>query len=446
MPLAKAKRGLHKVVCWFWGDITIEEFEKFGILSATFLFIIGTYWMIRVLKNAIFVDIVGIDWIPRAKILSLCVLIPLILIYSKLVDIVEKHKLFYIIGTTYAIAFAGIAYALSLPGIGLDSGPASYNRLLGWVVYVTIESFGSLMVALFWSFVTSSTDSASAKRGFPLIVFGAQFGSITGPTIVKNYASVIGIPTLFGLAVFSICMIMAMIALFMRVIPRKLTGEAEEAKVAKKPKTGMIEGLKLIFTRPYVLGVFGIATLYEIIGTVIDYQMQVLAVSTYTTPAALAGFNALFGQFTNGLALMFALFGTSYFMRKFGLTFCLLLFPITVGLVVICIYFYQSLWIVFAGMVAIKGLSYALNNPAKEMMYIPTSKDVRFKAKGWIDMFGNRSAKGAGSAVNDTLKGMPNFMAIGTVISLAVVGFWLMVAGYVGKKNSKLVKEGKVVE
>lgn len=41
-------------------------------------------------------------------------------------------------------------------------------------------------------------------------------------------------------------------------------------------------------------------------------------------------------------------------------------------------------------MMFLKALSYSLNNPCKEMLYNPTSTDVKFKAKSWIDIFGQR--------------------------------------------------------
>ncbi len=41
-------------------------------------------------------------------------------------------------------------------------------------------------------------------------------------------------------------------------------------------------------------------------------------------------------------------------------------------------------------MMCLKALSYSLNNPCKEMLYNPTSTDVKFKAKSWIDIFGQR--------------------------------------------------------
>lgn len=52
-----------------------------------------------------------------------------------------------------------------------------------------------------------------------------------------------------------------------------------------------------------------------------------------------------------------------------------------------------------------QGLTYALNEPCKEMLYLPTSDAIKFKAKGWIDVFGSRCAKGVGSFVTLSTRG-----------------------------------------
>jgi len=45
-------------------------------------------------------------------------------------------------------------------------------------------------------------------------------------------------------------------------------------------------------------------------------------------------------------------------------------FPMMLVIVVCVVYFAPSIWTLFGVMVSIKGLSYALNNPSKEMLYM----------------------------------------------------------------------------
>lgn len=430
-----------RIVRALWGDLSKEELKKFSMLSLTFLFIIGTYWLMRPLKDALFMKIVGKLYIPYAKMASLVFIIPLILLYSKLVDLVAKHKLFYVICTFYAGMFLVISYFLAHPVIGLANTTPNKSRLLGWVIYLGIESFGSLLPALFWSFVASTTDSASAKRGYGLIIAGAQIGSITGPTIA-TYAEYIGMPTLARIVAAGIFIVPLLVLFFVSFVN---PSAAVETKSEKK-STGMIEGLRLLFSKPYLLGILGVATLYEIIGTILDYQMKFAADEAYGSVEKVTQFLGMFGQSANILSLVFALVGTSFVIRRFGLTFCMVAFPITIGCVVLYVFFHPSLWALFGAMVAIKGLSYALNNPCKEIMYIPTSKDVKFKAKGWIDMFGGRSAKATGSGINAFFTQMVDLMFYGSMISLGIVGVWILIAMYVGRTNEKLTKEGTIIQ
>jgi len=429
---SKIKRAL-------WGDITGQEFKRFGMLSLTFLFLIGTYWLMRPLKDTLFMRIVGRSYIPYAKMLSVVILFPLIMLYSKLVDMVEKQKLFYILCTAYASLFIVVSILLKHPTIGMANTATSPDRMLGWLIYIGIESFGSMLPALFWSFVASNTDTASAKKGYGLIIFGAQIGSITGP-LLATQAEFIGLPTLLTLVACGVLIVPILIKVFITMYPT-----AAEATVVNQKKTGMFEGLRLLLSRPYLMGILGVATLYEVIGTVVDYQMKFVVDESCKTPEQVARFLGWFGASANSLTLVFALLGTAYFIRRFGLTICLVLFPVCVGLVIVNIMTFPSLTTLFVGMIVIKGLSYALNNPCKEIMYIPTSKDAKFKAKSWIDSFGGRSSKAVGSGINAIFVNMADLLLYGSLISLGIVGIWIVIAMYVGKTNKKLVETGTVI-
>jgi AAA family ATP:ADP antiporter len=52
-------------------------------------------------------------------------------------------------------------------------------------------------------------------------------------------------------------------------------------------------------------------------------------------------------------------------------------------------------------MILIKGMSYALNNPTKEILYQMTSTAIKFKCKSWIDTMGQRGAKATGSLLTN---------------------------------------------
>lgn len=466
---------LISVVQFFWPSINKEDARKFGILAVALLCLIGSYWMLRILKDTIFFTIAfpeSLGWIkdqgakfqPKAKMFSLVAVLCSIIVYTRLVDLFKKHQLFYIIGAFYITIFGGVSAVLFANEAGL-LGASEFSKTVlaatGWVSYLSIESFGSIMIPLFWSFVVSITKTESAKVGFPIIVAGAQIGSIAGSALNIVSDSFGGQSGLLLIGCALIIGNMFLINYFMKTTPPVLLegNKVAEKHDAKHPKEGFVEsmvsGIRLLFTRPYLFGVLLCSTLYEVIVTIVDYQMKALAAPLMKS-AEFAKFLGWFGVCVNGLAFLLALLGTSYVMKRFGLKFCLLLYPAGLGIALAGLYAYylsspnpsQLLWAISIVVIFGKGLSYAVNNPAKEMMYIPTSKDAKFKAKGWIDMFGGRSAKAGGSIITDALKhDAATLMGMGTLISLGLIGLlWLPAAMYVGNKNEQLIKDNEIIE
>ena len=170
--------------------------------------------------------------------------------------------------------------------------------------------------------------------------------------------------------------------------------------------------------------------------------------------AEFATFQGWYNISIGALALIFAFFG-GFFMRTFGLRACLVAFPVIIGICCLIVFggnvlgasTFGLLWIFFGVMVLIKGAAYALNKPTAEVLYIPTSKDVKFKTKGWIDAFGARLLKGAGAGVNTSLaSSLQILLTVGTVLSLGVVGAWVFIAYFVSTSFNNLQKENKIIK
>jgi len=99
------------------------------------------------------------------------------------------------------------------------------------------------------------------------------------------------------------------------------------------------------------------------------------------------------------------------------------------------------MWVVFAAQVVLKGVSYALNNPAKEILYLPTNPDVKYKVKSWIDMFGGRAAKALGGALCEMWNSHYSLMIGGSMVSLGWVAVWVCDAVYVSRVFKELTGE-----
>jgi ATP:ADP antiporter, AAA family len=458
------------VVKFLYPTIQKEEIRKFSLLSLAFFLTIGAYWMLRLLKDTIFFTMAfpqelgwalnqGKDFQPMAKMCSVIIVFLMVLVYSKLVDRYDKQKLFTILCSFFGLIFAvmtGMLFTLEY------FGPQAIGKLplalFGWISYFSVESFGSLLVSLFWAYSASVNTTEAAKRGYPLIIASAQFGSIGG-SFLTLFAKRLGYiwPYFFISTVFVFCIMFVIQRLIATVPNEQLIGSPEAAATEKTKEgffEGMVKGLVLIFSRPYIFGILIVSTVYEVILTIVDFQMKAQACTLFKGPSFLA-FYGWIGVAINSLAFFIALVGLSYLFKRFGLRFCLLFFPVGLGLALFALYFYfvngnpdtiHLLWATAAVIILGKGLSYAVNNPTKEMMYIPTSKDTKFKAKGFIDSLGGRLAKASGASVNNMFKyNLTVLMSMGTMIGFGLIGIWLVAAVYIGIKNAKLVKTGTIV-
>ena len=122
-------------------NVEREERLKVALLAAAFFLVIGAYTVASELKNSIFLQTVGKDSIPLARMLTMFSLVPLIFIYSRLVDTVRRYQLLYIYSIAFGILGLVFVYFLGHPTIGIPNTQASTWRVFGWLFYFYVESY-----------------------------------------------------------------------------------------------------------------------------------------------------------------------------------------------------------------------------------------------------------------------------------------------------------------
>lgn len=451
-----------RIATALWGKFdSTDELKKFGFLASIFGLIIGTYWTLRPMKDGIFNAIVGLEsWQPTAKILSMFVVFPLVIMYSKLIDTFPRHKVFYVLISIYAALALTFAFFLMNPEYGLANTVKSPTRMLGWFWYIYVESFGSLIVALFWAFTTDTTLPDSARRGFPFIALFGQLGNMVGPFFLN--AKRLGLST--SAPIVAICggLMLLMAVLFwlmVHSVPAEQFAGYESEKEEKKEASeepGFLEGLKLLLTQPYLFGIFLIVTIYEVIITILDFHFKSTAASVYLDEASLSSYMSEYAYLTGFVSMMCVLLGINNIQRRLGIRASLVLLPLLVTGAVLMVKFNPT-WLAAAFwiMVLAKAINYALNQPTLKQLYIPTTKETKYKSQAWIEMFGSRLSKGGGSAINTfrgslsaqygTLEGVAYFLSISTMVSGGLITIWLVAALYIAKTYNAAIEKNEVV-
>ena len=438
-------------------------------------FIISSFWLLDSLKDPVLAQTTGIEYQPIAKFISVIATLIIVSIYDYFTSIVSKITLFHLISWIYGIDFLIFSSILSNSNYGLSSKSHGPHRFIGWLCYFTIESYGSLMVSLFWSFTNSIMNFEQAKGSYGLIIAIAQLGAIFGST-VATHANKIGISLLFLMASLSIISVSLLIKLYCIIFTDQHTTRImknnpylsfSESRLTepfsiesdidlystkhfqieiKKFFNGFFEGLTLILNYSYTQKILGVSCLYEIIVTVLDYQFKIIgAKNSYNLTSNKIDeikFTHLlgnFGQFTNFISLIVSIFCFTFLLKSVDIKFALLIFPIILFFSILLIFLHPTLLVLFMTMSLIKGLIFSLHDPMKEILYIPTSSNIKFQGKAWIDVFGSRLAKGIGSLITNYGSNYTEIPCL--LLSISII----LVSWYVGIEFQELIVNDQII-
>jgi AAA family ATP:ADP antiporter len=454
-------------ICRFnFGNFEKEEFKKFLRMGLIFALIIGVYWTLRPLKDAVFIQLVDRLQLPYAKTVSVLALLPLVMFYTKLLERTSRERMLIILPTFYGISvlcFSAMMLFVQAPQEEIAARsfiPLMATKGLGYLWYLFVESFGSLVVALFWAFASDTTDPTHAKRGYPLVVAIGQMGGILFPYSIGGLPHRLGLTTdtlsmtILGLMIL---LIIPLVRYFLRATPSSLLVSfhgKNEAAEEHKQEPGFLEGLKLMLKHRYLLGIFAANFIYELIVTIFDFNFKVAA-STQYSGVALSSYLSLYGSSVNVVSLACLLLGISNITRFLGVGVALAAMPVIVGVALFGFLSLDSLTFLFGLMVGSKAINYALNGPALKQLYIPTTPDVRFKAQAWIETFGSRASKEAGSIFNmllaplqsslGAIAGRAKYLMLSGSLGFPLLALWLITAIYLGKTFKKAIDNKKMV-
>jgi AAA family ATP:ADP antiporter len=379
----------------------------------------------------------------------------------------RRYYLLCFYATFYAIASLAFAYFMGDPVIGIANTQQDPSRLFGWLFYFFSEGFSPFVVSVFWAFVNSVSSPHNAKNRYGSITVCSKIGGMLSAGIcwqwlawkdasgnglvsdVMNHQLILYMATIFLMA------IPCVILYLMRVVPGRFLHGYEAVYQAEKIKkesgksdTGVLAGIKMLIKYPYVLGIFGMVFFYELLNVVLSY-LRIGVVQAYAknvSDVSAAFFQMMF--MTHFVGFIISFFGTRTLLKKLGERGCLILTPISIGLVLVIFMFNtNNPSVIVLAFVVMKAVNYAFSWPVREGLYIPTVKEIKFKSKSWIDAFGSKFAKSSGASFNlfaESL-GAAMFVPAHAVFFIGVISLWLLTAWLLGSRFERAVKNNEVI-
>lgn len=448
--------------------LPLAQLPKVVFHASLIAVIISSFWILDSIKDPILNITIGIESQPLAKLLSVFTTLLSVCVYDFLTSRVSKVYLIIIISSFFGSIFFLLSALLSHPQIGLANHTQSGFRWIGWLSYLMIESYGSLMIAVFWSFTNTVMDVSLAKASYGLIIGTAQIGALLGSSIAAN-SKTIGIPSLFLIGAcltLSINLLMKLYSLCFHLeakaanepvhakaaLPIKGTS-SERSTVFQSSLKSCYEGCFLIYRYKYVMHLLVITLLYEILLTLIDYKFKVMGAKNFLSSNenndaedSFVLLLARFGQFSNLLSFLLSFFFFSFLVSNYGIRKCLMILPMLLIAGTTLTAMFPELWLIFLTVSILKALVFGFFDPLKEILYVPTSDAIKFKAASWIEVFGARFAKALGSLLNQFLQRnvyQRNYSLL--LLSLALGAALLYLVWNVGRMFDDLIADDRVV-
>ncbi len=409
------------------------------LLTANVFFLLSAYYVLKPLREDLILAMpTGAEkkaYMSGVIALLLFVLVPL---YGKLVDRLPRIKL--VIGVSLAFAAQLLLFyvLIVIP---------SLREHLGLVFYVWVGVFNVMVVAQFWGYANDLYDKEQGDRLFPMVALGASVGAAVGSKGAKWLINGLGEQTMLLVAggILVVCA-----ALYWLVERRegKPTASAPAQAQAKDgpPDASKKGGFGLVLSHRYLLLIALFALVYNWVNTNGEYMLSKLIkadaqalvaqgkISANDMGNAIGAAYADFFFYVNVAGVVLQTFVVSRLIRWLKLPTVFLFLPaIALGNAFIFA-FVPIVSLAKTGKTAENAVDYSLNNTLKQMLWLVTSPDMKYKAKQVVDTFCVR--------MGDVFSALSVYLAVDLLgfsvprfawISIALAGVWLFLAVAIGR-------------
>jgi AAA family ATP:ADP antiporter len=323
-------------------------------------------------------------------------LLPVVVWYGRLSDRMDRSTL--ITRATLFCMASLVVFFFWRPGGSFDAIPGS-----GLAFYVWVSMFGLFVVAQFWAFAADIYTDERGRRLMPMIAIGATGGAAFGSSVVTPMVK----GAEFGAYVLLLAALVPLAAsiLLTRTVDSSETGQSKKeppaedgTPVAAKPRSGFA----MIATSRFLLAAAAITVLMNWVNTngenllfkvILEFVQSEAADKGLTDPSAIAAFRvdgvaAFYGNFftwVNGVALVLQALVASRLLKYGGFGVILLMLPVIALLSYAAMAIVPVLIVIKMMKVAENSTDYSINNTARNVMWLPTTREMKFKCKPAID-------------------------------------------------------------
>ena len=418
-------------------DVRAHEGVTAVLLTANLFLLLTAYYIIKPVREALILSGGGAEFKSYTSGFQAVLLLLLVPAYGAVASRVSRIRLINGVFLFFASNLV-IFYLLSRLGVPL---------YLAFFVWVSI--FNVMVVAQLWSFANDLYTPEQGKRLFPIVGVGASVGGVAGSAIAAELIKPFGVYQLMlvSAGILLLCLLLS------NVIHRREKSRIHDVALQKQVEKPLARdgSFRLIFKQRYLLYIALLILFLNVVNTDGEYMRDRIftqaarqAVATGTTGGLsetnlLGTYSADFQFWQNVLGLLIQFFLVSRVFKYLGVRGSLLVLPC----IALCTYSMIAAAPIFAfiwvGKVLENSTDYSLMNTVRGALYLPTSREAKYKAKQAVDTFCVR--------FGDVMSSLVVFTGVGLLgaglrtmaaFNVAAVAVWLVLAAGVIREHRKL--------
>ncbi len=321
-------------------------------------------------------------------------------------------------------------------------------RQIGVFFYIWVGLFNMSIVAQFWSYANDIYSKDEGDRLFPIIAVGMTAGAPLGAWVANRMFRA-EVP-MHAMLYIGAALLLATVG-FYAFTSRGRSGTTQSA--VARARIGGKSAFSLVFSSRYVALIAVLAILLNYVNQMGEYLLRSL-VTQHAVAALQAdpGFNdkAFIGQYmsnyflwVNVAAVALQVFVARRLVKHFGVAGVLFALPLIALGAYALITVGATLALVRWAKTAENATDYSIMNTAKGLIWLPTTREEKYKAKQAVDTFFVRLGDVAAALVifvgtTWLTFGIREFAALNVLVVIA----WLAVAGLVVRGNRRLSATG----
>lgn len=424
--MAKQEKSLLERALGLVAEVEAGEGINVVLMFINIFLILTAYYVLKVIREALTIGgvvIFGVEGDEAKAYLSAIMailLVGIVPLYGLLASKVDRIKLVQIT-MGFVIVCLGVFFVW-----GRATG---VSTAIGLSFFVWLGIVNIFLVAQFWSYGNDIYTESQGKRLFVIIAIGQSLGAWVGPNLAK-----LGADHLFSLFIVCGAILVLCLGLYM-LVNRREQGRDEESSSPRKVEEPLARdgGFQLVFQTRYLLLIALMILVTNLVNSTGEFILSnaaknmakeeasvsaVLGAEVARTITSEGDLDAaarqklkdqrgpLIGKFygsfysvVNLVGLLVQMFLVSRIFKYLGVRVALFILPVIAFGGYLAIGVIGGILVLRIAKTAENATDYSLQNTVKQALFLPTSREAKYKAKAAIDTFFVRFGDAASAGV-----------------------------------------------